>query len=684
MRFQARRVLACSTAVPVAALTAWLIVAFGLLLVGNFRPLLASLLGIPVIGIVVWFAWGATPDLRRPTPRWSIVTVGGIALTSAVVQSILRAEELVVRRDAGSYAQYTAWIAQNGSLPVPQNRELISGDLPGLSYSSLAFYQVGEAIWPQFLAGAPLTYAPGFWLGGLTGMLLVPPIIGGLSVLTFAGLTARLVGPTWAPLGALLLAACLPQQWVTRATYSEPVAQLLTLGGLLLAYDAWQRYRALSAVDVPTARTHGSRRGVAGLATLAGLALGLAMVVRVDALRDLLPVIVFAGFALAVRQRPALPLLGGLLLGAVAGFVAAYVLSRPYVDYLADSYVPQLIVSTVVVFLTVLGSFAVRRFGPPPRPDWLPAMAPALVCAVALGLAARPLFVTQRGHGSEATDDYVEWVQEQEGVPLDPSRTYEEASVEWVGWYLGVAAVIFAVLGAAVLSRRVLLPAHHPKAAPEWILPLMVLLWGTALVLLRPAITPDHPWASRRLVVIVLPAVILLAVWAVAWLSRRLRERSVRRGVTVGVSAAGLLLPTVVTSQSMFGYRGDAGTVDQVGRLCAALPDDASVLIPDGPTMNNYGQLIRGMCGAPTARLDELDHRLFAAAVTGIRERDRVPVLISGELEEMLPYLVGESWPDVAFYVNTEQDPSTLTHPPDGPWRFTSTLYIATDPEADL
>ena len=32
-----------------------------------------------------------------------------------------------------------------------------------------------------------------------------------------------------------------------------------------------------------------------------------------------------------------------------------------------------------------------------------------------------------------------------------------------------------------------------------------------------PAITPDQPWASRRLVPAVLPGFILLAVWALSW-----------------------------------------------------------------------------------------------------------------------------------------------------------------------
>ncbi|MBN3585412.1 hypothetical protein JYB64_23770, partial [Algoriphagus aestuarii] len=113
------------------------------------------------------------------------------------------------------------------------------------------------------LAGAPLVYALGFWAADLEGLVLAPPVTGALAVLTFAGLVARLVGARWAPLAALLLAVCLPQQWISRSTYSEPVAQIMLLGGLVLAYDALER------------RARGRWSAGHTLALAAGLSLGL-------------------------------------------------------------------------------------------------------------------------------------------------------------------------------------------------------------------------------------------------------------------------------------------------------------------------------------------------------------------------------------------------------------------------
>ena len=80
-------------------------------------------------------------------------------------------------------------------------------------------------------------------------------------------------------------------------------------------------------------------------------------------------------------------------------------------------------------------------------------------------------------------------------------------------WYIGLPAVILATVGAALLSRRCL-----RGQAPAWTLPLITFAWAIVTFLYRPAITPDQPWASRRLVPAVLPGFILLAVWASSWL----------------------------------------------------------------------------------------------------------------------------------------------------------------------
>ena len=46
----------------------------------------------------------------------------------------------------------------------------------------------------------------------------------------------------------------------------------------------------------------------------------------------------------------------------------------------------------------------------------------------------------------------------------------------------------------------------------------MMAIWAVVTVLYRPAVAPDQPWASRRLVPFVLPGLILAGIWAAAWL----------------------------------------------------------------------------------------------------------------------------------------------------------------------
>ena len=86
------------------------------------------------------------------------------------------------------------------------------------------------------MAGLPMLLAPAFWAGGISAAVAMGALFGACAVLTFGGLAARLAGPRWAPLAALILALCLPEQFVSRSTYSEPVAQILFLGGLCLVH----------------------------------------------------------------------------------------------------------------------------------------------------------------------------------------------------------------------------------------------------------------------------------------------------------------------------------------------------------------------------------------------------------------------------------------------------------------
>ncbi|MDT0304551.1 hypothetical protein [Streptomonospora wellingtoniae] len=673
------RVFARVTAAPAVVLSAWLLVAFPLLVAGVLSPVTGALLGIPAVAAGLLGVFRLVPELpagvgRGPAglPWWPFVLTAGIAAAFAAVQLGYHSEILVIRRDPASYAQFTHWIAEHGALPIPQRQDLVAGGDHALVYGSLAYYEVGDVVWPQFLAGAPLVYTVGHWLGGIPGMLLAPPLIGGLGVLTFGGLAARLVGPRWAPSAALVLAVCQTQQWVSRSTYSEPVAQVLLLGALVLAHDAltrrvgprvWTRWHTLAAA--------------------AGVVFGLGLVVRITALRDLLPLVAFAGLLLVARRGQALPLLGGLAVGVGYGAVAGYGLSRPYLDHLSASLVPLLWISGAVVVGVAAAVALLWRRGLPrgDRPQWVPAAAAVAVVAVMAALALRPLFYTDLGHGDEATASYIGQVQEAEGLPFAPDRTYYEMSLYWVGWYVGLSTVLLAVFGAALVVRRVM--QHR---APQWVLPAMVLSWTVVTTLLRPAITPDHPWASRRLIVLVLPAFILFAVWFVAWLTHRLYTEPgvdrtwVRRSTAAAAAAVGvavMLVPTALTAAGVMTYRSDVGSVAAVRKLCRAIPADASVVMVDG-VYGGHMQLVRGMCGVPTAGLSSAQpQRDVARIIAGIEKRGRTPVLAASKPRAILPYVEPDTPLRHPFALHAEQDLSTLMEPPAGSWVFDDDVWIA-------
>jgi len=498
----AGRLLARLSVLPALLAMAWLLAGLPLLLAGGFTAVLMLAVSIPLAVVLVVLGLRWLPD-RWPTglpvagrgsggtPWWATASVVVIAIGFGVQQMIYHSQQIIVARDPASYSQFAAWIARHGSLPIPQQRAAFGATHQALQFGGLAFYQVGHTVVPQFMAGLPMVLAGGFWLGGVTAAVAFAPLLGACAVLTFGGLAIRLTGPRWAPLATLVLAVTMPEQFTSRSTYSEPLAQILFLGGLCLVIDALTVGRG-SAAEAGRAGP-GTARASQLLAALGGLALGLTLVVRIDGLSDILPVIPFAGLLLIGRRPQAWPLLGGLLAGALYGLVDGVLLSRPYLAHISNSLYP-------LVGLTVV---------------------------VAAGTA--------------------------------------------------LAVLVFR--GRCLQGR-----------APSWTLPLMAFGWIIVTVLLRPAITPNHPWASRRLVPGVLPGLILLAVWASAWLVGWLREHGYDRVLRAGLAtacAALLVLPAAITAYGL-GIRSGGpagirlaanglatrvsypGEIGAVNRMCAA------------------------------------------------------------------------------------------------------------------
>jgi hypothetical protein len=220
----------------------------------------------------------------------------------------------------------------------------------------------------------------------------------------------------------------------------------------------------------------------------------------------------------------------------------------------------------------------------------------------------------------------------------------------------------------------------------------MVFAWIIVTVLLRPAITPNHPWASRRLVPGVLPGLILLAVWASAWLVGWLREHGYDRVLRAGLAtacAALLVLPGAVTAYGL-GIRsgGPAGVrlvanglatrvsypgeIRAVDRMCAAIPAGSSVVSLSSDLTQRLAQVIRGMCGEPAAGLARPGQ--VRAVIRGIEQAGRRPVLLATSPAALTPY-GGQVTQIMALH--SQKDARTRLVPPRNTLPFTMDVWMS-------
>jgi hypothetical protein len=389
------------------------------------------------------------------------------------------------------------------------------------------------------------------------------------------------------------------------------------------------------------------------------------------------------------------------------GLADGLLLSRPYLDLEAPSLRPLAGITAVVVLLTAVGvaasrsrrvMAALRGWLIPRVVRWLPAAAAAVTVAVFIGFAVRPLVQTVAGETIPTSIAYVAELQKLAHLPVNGHRQYYEDSLYWVIWYVGVPAVLLGSFGLAVLARRgvkALLTWKDPDAtARVWALPLMIAVWVIVTVLWRPAVSPDQPWASRRLVPFVLPGLILGAIWACTWFKDRADRLGRDRATSAAVASccvASLVIPTALTTfdpreirdpQPRLTAHGMAfrpigpGELTAVRRLCAAIGPDASAVILDSLTADRFAQVVRGICGTPTAVLAAATPGAVEAVVTGIQRAGRRPVLLAGQQPALIPFGGTRGTPREVVNLLTTQEAHNLTTPPDRTWLIHYTVWM--------
>ena len=739
---------AAITQAPAVLAVAWLLPGAGMLLAGRLLPLPMVIICVPFAVALCYFAmrrlpvsWPRGVDAgqaavarhRPDVPAGAVAAMVVIAAGFGLWQALLRSEQVFVASDPGVYLQYGYWIAGHGTARIPESAAAFGGS-GGLDFATPGFIVSGGWIRPGYLPGLPLLLAAGTWLDGLGGALLMPAVLGGCAVLSFAGLAGRLCGMWWGVAAELLLAICLPEVYASRTPFSEPLVQVLLFGGLCLFLDSLVvRHRGVGGSDGRHGRP-GRFDGEVSLAGLGGLALGLTVLASIGSLGLLLPAFPVVAVLFVARRPQAGPFCGGLIFGIGIGLVTGLALERAYLASVSEqlhmiglSAAGFGVVTALIAPLALPGApsrvrraLAVRLSFPwfnrervvfPSLGFLLGGLALVLPALMLAGLAIRPYLQTVHGQTNPAVIRQVAALQRLERLPVDGTRQYYESSLTWVVWYLGVPALLLACLGAAVLGRRLVRAVLSPEPGGFeglwlWGLPFLIIAWSALVVLWDPAVVPWQPLASHRLVPVTLPGLALLAVWASSRLTARAAGLGASRTVAGFVAAfcvLALAIPPLITTlnpglagqPSVGRYSSGAakllsrvrlrgvgasatygGWAAAASSLCAAIGPSASVLFVDEELAETFAPMVRGLCGQPAALMvpRAKSTARLAEAASLISQLGRRPVVIgSSRVAVSLPGMT----PRLAVSLSTFADAEVLAGPPAGTWPTTYSLWLA-------
>ncbi|MGI4896185.1 MAG: hypothetical protein ACRYF3_13835, partial [Janthinobacterium lividum] len=402
---------------------------------------------------------------------------------------------------------------------------------------------------------------------------------------------------------------------------------------------------------------------------------------------------------LVLRHPAARALAAGTGVAGLLAVIAALLTSRPYLASIAGSLLPLVaglvvlaLVCGVLVRLARTGRLARRRGLTSPRLGPVLAGALALVLLV---LASRPLWLVVRQDPADSGSKLVAALQQAQGLRIDGGRTYAEHSIDWIAWYSGWPLVALAGAGAVVALLRLVPALQGRTPLPPWFAPYVIAIGSTLLTLYRPGITPDHPWADRRFVVVVLPAVVVFAIAAIAWITARLpaavaRVLPVREPgdrvvpmVAVVVLAVLVVLPAVLATAPVAAQRTERGEVAAVERACSSFAAGDVAIAVDSRARNEWPQVLRGTCGVPSASIvvstavGAIGSPQYLATLTAAIEREsarvrlagHTPVLVAaGGAADAVQTLrgLGVADPRVVSDLRTAEDERVLEERPDG------------------
>lgn len=421
-----------------------------------------------------------------------------------LLYSIFPTNYLWARRDPALYLISAVNIADTGSPHVETSsflnknyeeiKEFVSLEYRGMNPD----YETGQSHRPgdltiQFLHFFPSLLAIGYSLGGLPILIRVNSIVAILCIGTVYFLCKRFLSKRTAEIAAIFLAFNPAQIWGARITQTELLFQLWVLIGCYLFALAWKKESKI-------------------MFFLSGFAIGAVGFNRIDSYvlgAGLLTLCCYYNLFYIKYLKSSFILAGGYILTSVASFIYSMVYSPYYIKSHWDVGVLQAVIYLnlglilCVLLTTLIGLKFHKQLNKYNFVAWCCdqkkiriAFCSFLFTIFLVLYYVRPLF--------------------QEGRSVDDA--FSQRSMVEFCWYTSffiIPLFIFGLFKILIDNKK-----RH----------MMLLLIGIgfsslAVYLYRPAIAPDHIWASRRWVSACFPVIFILAAYGIDNVTDLLRRK---------------------------------------------------------------------------------------------------------------------------------------------------------------
>ncbi len=569
------------------------VVAVVLLLLENFKTGLLLGIGFPVALFCFYgvnrFLVPESPASRRERRIFDVLAILFL-LVWGVFNSYYTSQNVYLYRDPALYNSTARWLMDHDNIAIPAENPF--GDNPNLyTTSNSGVDMIKEE--PERLYTHGLHVLPS--LSAFTGRIFqesaalkINVLIGSLALLAVYGFTRLLTKPRWAFLSTAVLSLSLPMIYFSRDMYTEPISMLYIFTLFSLLYFAKKtRNRALWGIS--------------------GFMAGASLMTRIDAYLGLVGVVSYLAIFLALSaKKDKKPNIINISIFFASAFAVAIIgwldltkLATSYYRFHAQLIQQQLLLVGAVAIVGLITTMLFWKYGLQQKvykkisSRTTGTIFVVLVSVLIVGLFARPLVIegidyyeVQEIGGTQSI------VVQEEQTPNSIGYNVGEQVILWPTWYLGMLFSIFGVLGLLLIIKR------SAEDKNLYLLPfLLTFISISSLYLFKPSITPDHIWASRRLLPVILPGVAVLA----AYLLSSIKIKKLYSIILYIALSAIFITSTLNVSGFLLTEKVRSPLLTQVNDFCAVLPEDSAVLLVGIMGLVSV-QTINSYCGVPTVR----------------------------------------------------------------------------------